>query len=70
MIDVARDDAAESPAARDVGVWLVTDVYPPACGGSGWSTHALAQTLVAHGNMHLGELHITRQFQGKSGFNF
>ncbi|HJP40584.1 MAG: DinB family protein [Dehalococcoidia bacterium] len=30
----------------------------------------LGQTLVAHGNMHLGELHITRQFQGKSGFNF
>ena len=26
-------------------VWLVTDVYPPRCGGSGWSTHALARVL-------------------------
>lgn len=26
-------------------VWLVTDVYPPDCGGSGWSTHALAVAL-------------------------
>jgi glycosyltransferase involved in cell wall biosynthesis len=29
---------------------LVTDVYPPGCGGSGWSTHALAQALDAHGH--------------------
>jgi len=31
-------------------VWLVTDVYPPGCGGSGWSTHALAQTLATRGH--------------------
>ena len=31
-------------------VWLVTDVYPPDCGGSGWSTHALARTLLSHGH--------------------
>ncbi len=31
------------------GVLLVTDAYPPGCGGSGWSTHALAQALVATG---------------------
>lgn len=32
------------------GVLLVTDVYPPDCGGSGWSTHSLAQTLRTHGH--------------------
>lgn len=31
-------------------VWLVTDVYPPGCGGSGWSTHALARTLLDRGH--------------------
>ena len=31
-------------------VWLVTDVYPPDCGGSGWSTHALACTLRDRGH--------------------
>ncbi len=31
-------------------VWLVTDVYPPGCGGSGWSTHALARVLSDHGH--------------------
>ena len=31
-------------------VWLVTDVYPPHCGGSGWSTHALARTLRDRGH--------------------
>jgi len=31
------------------GVLLVTDAYPPGCGGSGWSTHALAQSLASSG---------------------
>ena len=31
-------------------VCLVTDVYPPDCGGSGWSTHALARVLVSRGH--------------------
>ena len=31
-------------------IWLVTDVYPPDCGGSGWSTHALAQVLQDRGH--------------------
>jgi len=31
-------------------VWLVTDVYPPGCGGSGWSTHALARVLRDRGH--------------------
>ena len=31
-------------------VWLVTDVYPPECGGSGWSTHALARVLLDRGH--------------------
>lgn len=31
-------------------IWLVTDVYPPGCGGSGWSTHSLARTLVDNGH--------------------
>lgn len=32
-------------------VWLVTDVYPPSCGGSGWSTHALAHALRGRGHL-------------------
>ncbi|MGD8328579.1 MAG: glycosyltransferase family 4 protein [Acidobacteriota bacterium] len=47
------DDKTAVPAAAvDVpaAIWLVTDVYPPGCGGSGWSTHALAQTLAARGH--------------------
>ena len=31
-------------------VGLVTDVYPPRCGGSGWSTRALARTLLDRGH--------------------
>jgi glycosyltransferase involved in cell wall biosynthesis len=42
----ASPDETLAPRA----VWLVTDVYPPGCGGSGWSTHALAQTLAARGH--------------------
>ena len=44
--------AAPDPAAgrRPFGVWLVTDVYPPGCGGSGWSTHSLAGVLAANGH--------------------
>ncbi len=30
-------------------IWLVTDVYPPGCGGSGWSTHSLAGALADRG---------------------
>ena len=30
-------------------IWLVTDVYPPGCGGSGWSTHSLAGALTDRG---------------------
>jgi glycosyltransferase involved in cell wall biosynthesis len=37
-----------SPFPRSV--WLITDVYPPGCGGSGWSAHALAQTLIVRGH--------------------
>ena len=47
-----RDDSPLSPT-RDATpwcVWLVTDVYPPGCGGSGWSTHALARVLTDHGH--------------------
>jgi glycosyltransferase involved in cell wall biosynthesis len=29
---------------------LATDVFPPRCGGSGWSTYALARTLRARGH--------------------
>jgi len=36
--------------SRPARVWLVTDVYPPDCGGSGWSTHALARTLTDQGH--------------------
>jgi len=31
-------------------ICLVTDVYPPECGGSGWSTHALARMLLKRGH--------------------
>ena len=46
-----RDGAPSSPT-QDAPwrVWLVTDVYPPGCGGSGWSTHALARVLTDHGH--------------------
>ena len=46
-------DVAPSPPTTDIAtwrVWLVTDVYPPGCGGSGWSTHALARVLTDHGH--------------------
>lgn len=36
--------------ARRWRIWLVTDVYPPDCGGSGWSTHALALALRERGH--------------------
>ena len=39
-----------APPGAPFGVWLVTDVYPPDCGGSGWSAHALARTLLARGH--------------------
>ena len=42
-------------------VWLVTDVYPPNCGGSGWSTHALARVLADHG--HHVEVIVVNQSQ-------
>lgn len=41
-----------APERADGGprrVLLVTDVYPPDCGGSGWSTHALATALQDRG---------------------
>lgn len=41
QVDAGVDGAA---------IWLVTDVYPPGCGGSGWSTHALARTLDQRGH--------------------
>jgi len=50
MTEVAAGAVAARPSATDLCVWLVTDVYPPGCGGSGWSTHALAQTLAARGH--------------------
>ncbi len=46
-------DVAPSPLTPDAAawrVWLVTDVYPPGCGGSGWSTHALARVLTDYGH--------------------
>jgi glycosyltransferase involved in cell wall biosynthesis len=30
-------------------IWLPSDVFPPRCGGAGWSAHALATALQAHG---------------------
>ena len=48
MRDVASSSTPpDAPAWR---VWLVTDVYPPGCGGSGWSTHALARVLSDQGH--------------------
>ena len=32
------------------GILIVTDVYPPVAGGSGWSTHALVQALLERGH--------------------
>ncbi|MEM8535640.1 MAG: glycosyltransferase family 4 protein [Chloroflexota bacterium] len=31
-------------------ILLPTDVFPPRCGGAGWSAHALAHTLIAQGH--------------------
>ena len=31
-------------------ILIATDVFPPVCGGSGWSTYELAKTLRAHGH--------------------
>jgi glycogen(starch) synthase len=42
--------SSSTPDAAPWRVWLVTDVYPPGCGGSGWSTHALARVLTDHGH--------------------
>jgi glycosyltransferase involved in cell wall biosynthesis len=41
---------ARADEPRRAKVWLVADVYPPDCGGSGWSAHALATTLIARGH--------------------
>ncbi len=37
-------------AAERPGVLIVTDVYPPDCGGSGWSAHSLVKTLASEGH--------------------
>jgi len=34
-----------SPGQERPGVLITTDAYPPVCGGSGWSTHALVTGL-------------------------
>ncbi|HYO49733.1 MAG TPA: hypothetical protein VEW94_07765, partial [Chloroflexia bacterium] len=31
-------------------VWLLTDVFPPRSGGSGWSTYYLGKALAERGN--------------------
>ena len=43
--------AVPAPVVEGAAIWLVTDVYPPGCGGSGWSTHALARTLHHRGHV-------------------
>ena len=35
---------------RDLAVLIVTDSFPPRCGGSGWSTYELARGLAARGH--------------------
>ncbi|MFQ5744149.1 MAG: glycosyltransferase, partial [Acidobacteriota bacterium] len=45
-----RSDAAGSRNPCCWHILLVTDVYPPGCGGSGWSTHALALALKEYGH--------------------
>jgi len=52
MSSPAAHDTVEGPVgAQDpAGVWLVSDVYPPGCGGSGWSAHALAKALITRGH--------------------
>jgi len=43
-------DVGSVSGVEGAAIWLVTDVYPPGCGGSGWSTHALARTLDRRGH--------------------
>ncbi|MBC8160324.1 MAG: glycosyltransferase family 4 protein [Roseiflexaceae bacterium] len=33
-----------------MNILLPSDVFPPKCGGAGWSSHALAQALIARGH--------------------
>jgi glycogen(starch) synthase len=33
-----------------MNILLPTDVFPPRCGGAGWSAHALALALIARGH--------------------
>lgn len=44
-------------------VLITTDVFPPVCGGSGWSTHALARGLRARGH----EVTVVRPRTGRGG---
>ncbi len=39
-----------APQGAAVNVLLVTDAFPPVCGGSGWSTYELARGLRARGH--------------------
>jgi len=39
-----------SGAVSQPGILIVTDVYPPVAGGSGWSTHALVRALRDRGH--------------------
>ena len=43
-------DVGSVSGVEGAAIWLVTDVYPPGCFGSGWSTHALARTLDHRGH--------------------
>jgi len=33
-----------------LSIWLITDVFPPASGGSGWSTYYLGKALLERGH--------------------
>ncbi len=48
-------------------VIIPTDVFPPVCGGAGWSTHALARALVERGHQVTAIVPRAKQFPARVG---
>src|SRR5262249_52879995 len=58
-----RSTRRSAGCSSDVRVLLVTDSFPPHCGGSGWSTYELARGLRSRGH----EVAVVRPRPGRSG---
>src|SRR6187551_3432896 len=42
--------ARTNPSESKLRIWLMTDVFPPGSGGSGWSTYYLGKALAERGH--------------------